>query len=111
MRPVTTLLALTFAAGFGGFAATACQAAVDSPAQADPLAATTTPAIAALPTAVDGVPVPWLAPLLQRVTPAVVTAHTKQKVRIKNPFANDPMFRRMFPTLPQKRSNQSRGSG
>ena len=31
MRPVTTLLALTFAAGFGGFVATACQAALDAP--------------------------------------------------------------------------------
>src|SRR5688572_28373483 len=50
MRPVTTLLALTFAAGFGGFVATACQAALDSPAQAEPLAATTAPAISALPT-------------------------------------------------------------
>ena len=111
MRPVTTLLALTFAAGFGGFVATACQAALDSPAQADPLAATATPAIAALPTAVDGVPVPSLAPMLQRVTPAVVSVHTKQKVRINNPFANDPMFRRMFPNVPQERINQSMGSG
>ena len=41
-------------------------------------AATATPAIAALPTAVDGVPVPSLAPMLQRVTPAVVSVHTKQ---------------------------------
>ena len=45
MRPATTLVALTLAAGFGGFAATACQAALDSPAQAEPIAAT--PAIGA----------------------------------------------------------------
>ena len=111
MRPVTSLLALTFAAGFGGFVATACQAALDSPAQAEPLAVAATPAIGALPTAVDGVPVPSLAPMLQRVTPAVVSVHTKQKVRINNPFANDPMFRRMFPNVPQERINQSMGSG
>ena len=54
---------------------------------------------------------PSLAPMLEKVTPAVVSVHTKQKVRIRNPFADDPMFRRMFPQVPQERINQSLGSG
>jgi len=111
MRPIATLLALTLAAGFGGFIATACQAAIDAPATANPLPAATAPAVGALPAAVDGVPVPSLAPMLQKVTPAVVSVHTKQRVRIQNPFANDPFFRRMFPNVPQERINQSLGSG
>ena len=32
-------------------------------------------------------------------------------MRIRNPFADDPMFRRLFPNVPQERINQSLGSG
>jgi len=41
----------------------------------------------------------------------VVSVHAKQRVRVSNPFANDPFFRRMFPNVPQERINQSLGSG
>ena len=53
-HPTKTLLALTAAAAFGGFAATAIHDALDTPAQAAPATAATVPAIAALPAAVDG---------------------------------------------------------
>ena len=109
--PTKTLLALSLAAAFGGFAATAIHASLDKPAQALPATAATVPAIAALPAAVGGQALPSLAPMLQRVLPAVVSVHSQQRVRINNPFANDPMFRRMFPNVPQERISQSLGSG
>ncbi|WP_159016684.1 trypsin-like peptidase domain-containing protein [Cognatiluteimonas profundi] len=115
MRPMTspgkTLLALTIAAAFGGFAATAIHDSLETPAQAAPATSITVPAIAALPTAVEGQELPSLAPMLQRVLPAVVSVHSEQRVRINNPFANDPLFRRMFPNIPQEQINQSLGSG
>jgi Do/DeqQ family serine protease len=106
----TTLFALTLAAAGGGIAATVLRESVE-PAHAAPLATTAAaPAMGALPAAVEGVPVPSLAPMLQRVTPAVVSVHTKQRVRV-SPFAGDPFFQRMFPELSQERINQSLGSG
>jgi serine protease DegQ len=105
-----TLIALSCAAAFGGFAATAMRDAVQPPAHAAPLASTTAPAtVAALPPQVNGQPLPSLAPMLARVTPAVVSVHTKQRVRV-SPFA-DPFFRRMYPELTQERINESLGSG
>ncbi|WP_345294534.1 Do family serine endopeptidase [Luteimonas vadosa] len=103
-----TLLALTAAAAFGGFAATAIRDGLQLPAQAAPASATST--VATLPPVVDGQPLPSLAPMLQRVTPSVVSVHTKQRVRV-SPFGNDPFFRRMFPELSQERINESLGSG
>ena len=114
MRPLPTLLTLALAAAFGGFAATAIREGLEAPAQAAPppaIPAVTVPAVAALPASVAGQQLPSLAPMLQRVTPAVVSVHTKQTVRIRNPFANDPIFRRMFPNIPQERINESLGSG
>ena len=117
MRPATTLLALTAAAAFGGFAATAIDQVLDNRAMAAPASPTPAapgpalPLAAALPAAVDGQPLPSLAPMLQRVMPAVVSVHTKQTVRIRNPFMDDPFFRRMFPQVPQERINESLGSG
>ena len=114
MRPLSTpsktLLALTLAAAFGGFAATAIRDALETPAQAAPGSAATVPMAAALPISVGGQAMPSLAPMLARVTPAVVSVHTKQRVRI-SPFGNDPIFRRMFPELSQERINESLGSG
>ncbi|TWI01826.1 Do/DeqQ family serine protease [Luteimonas cucumeris] len=119
MRPLPTLIALIAAAAFGGFAATALRGGLEQPAQAEPLpvpapaastAATAVPGIAALPTAVDGQMLPSLAPMLQKVTPSVVSVHSKQHVRV-SPFGNDPMFRRMFPELSQDRVRESLGSG
>ncbi|MFC7301902.1 Do family serine endopeptidase [Cognatiluteimonas weifangensis] len=109
-----TLLALTLAAAFGGFAATAVHEGKIAPALAADAAAAApaaVPAAAALPSAVAGTPLPSLAPMLKRVLPAVVSVHSQQRVRISNPFANDPFFRRMFPNIPQERINQSLGSG
>lgn len=108
MRAKTTLLALTCAAAFGGFAATAIRDVVQQPAGATPVAAV--PTIAALPSAVDGQALPSLAPMLKTVTPSVVSVHTKQRVRV-SPFGNDLFFRRMFPELSQERINESLGSG
>ena len=105
----TTLLALTMAAAFGGFAATLIREGLDVPARAEPAAAV--PMAAALPGVVDGQALPSLAPMLRRVTPAVVSVHSRQRVRINNPFANDPFFRRMFPNVPDERINESLGSG
>src|SRR3546814_3126029 len=68
------------------------------------------PAISALPTTVAGQPLPSLAPMLEKVTPAVVSVRTRQVVRV-SPFGNDPFFRRMFPELTQQQLNQSLGSG
>jgi serine protease DegQ len=114
VRPATTLIALTAAAAFGGFAATALHETLDNRAQAATApapAATSVPLASALPAAVDGQPLPSLAPMLQRVMPAVVSVHTKQRVRVRNPFFDDPFFRRMFPQVPQERINESLGSG
>jgi len=41
----------------------------------------------------------------------VVSVNTKQGVRVRNPFFNDPFFRRLFPDIPQERINESLGSG
>jgi serine protease DegQ len=105
-----TLFALSCAAAFGGFAATAMRDALEAPAYAAPDGAATVPAAAALPAAVGTTPLPSLAPMLARVTPAVVSVHTKQRVRT-SPFAGDPIFSRMFPELTQERINESLGSG
>ncbi|MBF6025116.1 trypsin-like peptidase domain-containing protein [Lysobacter niastensis] len=111
MRPLPTLLTLSLAAAFGGFAATAIRDGLEAPAQAAPGsgAMAALPA-ASLPAAVGTTPLPSLAPMLARVTPAVVSVHTKQRVSV-SPFGNDPMFRRMFPELTQERINESLGSG
>ena len=105
--PRSTLLALSLAAAFGGFAATAMRDVVNHRAEAAPSMAV--PATAALPSAVGATPMPSLAPMLARVTPAVVSVHSKQRVRV-SPFA-DPFFRQMFPDLTQERINESLGSG
>ena len=59
----------------------------------------------------DGQPLPSLAPMLERVIPAVVSVHTRQRVRTRSPFGDDPFFRRMFPELSQERIAESLGSG
>ena len=76
-----TLLALSAAAAFGGFAATSINHMLEQPAAAEPApVATAMPATAALPTAVNGAPMPSLAPMLKRVLPAVVSVNTQQRV-------------------------------
>lgn len=71
-------------------------------------------ASAALPAAVDGQPLPSLAPVLEEVMPAVVNVHTRTRVQVRSsPFFDDPFFRRFFdfPTAPRERVQQSLGSG
>ena len=105
-----TLLALTAAAAFGGFAATGLNLLLEQPVRA----AADTPAVpvagGTLPAAVAGTPVPSLAPMLKRVLPAVVSVSTKQVVRVNTPFGDDPVFRRIF-GIPAERIAQSLGSG
>ena len=71
-------------------------------------------AMAALPAVVDGQPLPSLAPVLERVTPAVVNIHTRTRVQVRSsPFFDDPFFRQFFvlPSVPRERVQQSLGSG
>ncbi len=49
-------------------------------------------AAAQMPASVDGEPVPSLAPLVERVTPAVVNIRVSQTVQQRNPFADDPFW-------------------
>ena len=72
-------------------------------------------ASAALPSSVDGQPLPSLAPMLERATPAVVNISTRGKVMVRdNPLMRDPFFRRFFDLPeqgPRQRQTQSLGSG
>ncbi len=68
---------------------------------------------AALPLAVDGAPLPSLAPMLERTVPAVVNISTRTEVRRElSPLLQDPFFRRFF-DIPRERSRKrhSLGSG
>jgi serine protease Do/serine protease DegQ len=70
-------------------------------------------AFAQIPAQVGDTPVPSLAPMLKKVTPAVVNIATKGTVQQENPLLNDPFFRRFFdvPNVPRERTFQSAGSG
>ncbi len=73
----------------------------------------TNQALAVLPVAVDGAPLPSLAPVLKEVTPSVVNVYTQTRVRVRSPLLDDPIFRRFFnvPDVPRERVSQSLGSG
>jgi len=64
---------------------------------------------AALPISVEGQQLPSLAPMLERVTPAVVNISSARTQTVNNPLFNDPFFRHFF-NIPQQKI-QSRGSG
>ena len=69
---------------------------------------------AAVPTAVNGAPLPSLAPMLEEVTPTVVNIATEGRVRLpSNPLFSDPFFRRFFnvPDWSVERKTESLGSG
>ncbi len=69
---------------------------------------------AALPVAVSGDTLPSLAPMLERVTPAVVNIATSARVEVESsPLLSDPFFRRFFnfPRQRRERRKQSLGSG
>jgi len=70
-------------------------------------------AAGSLPAAIDGQPMPSLAPMLARVTPAVVNISTRTRVRVRDAYFDDPMMRRFFglPSVPRERVEQSLGSG
>ena len=70
--------------------------------------------LAALPDLNDDERIPSLAPMLDRVTPAVVNIATEGRVTVQqNPLFSDPFFRRFFnaPNGPIQRRTQSLGSG
>ncbi len=68
---------------------------------------------ATLPAAVDGQPMPSLAPMLTRVTPAVVNISSTTRVPVRDAYFEDPMVRQFFglPATPRERVEQSLGSG
>lgn len=70
---------------------------------------------AALPAAVDGQPLPSLAPMLERTTPSVVNIATrgKSRRRVELPLPRDPLFRRFFdvPSIERIQETASLGSG
>jgi len=71
-------------------------------------------ATAALPAAVNGEPLPSLAPMLEKATPAVVNISTVSTVRAEDhPLLRDPFFRWFFerPLERRKKHSQSLGSG
>jgi len=74
-------------------------------------------ASAALPLAVGETPMPTLAPMIKRVSPAVVNIATRGTIRDRspqNPLLDDPFFKRFFdiPDMgPRERQFQSAGSG
>ncbi len=71
------------------------------------------PAQTALPGAIDGQPLPTLAPMLARATPAVVNIAVVARAPMDaNPLLRDPFFRRFFgvPDQPQQ-GELSAGSG
>ena len=62
----------------------------------------------------QGQMLPSLAPMLERVLPAVVNIATESRVRVQdNPLLQDPFFRRFFgvPDVPRERHTQALGSG
>jgi serine protease Do/serine protease DegQ len=72
---------------------------------------------AAMPATVGGQEMPTLAPMIEQAAPAVVNIATSGSVEVqsfRNPFMDDPFFRRFFemePDQPQRRNTQSAGSG
>jgi Do/DeqQ family serine protease len=115
MRRLLSLLSLALAAVFGGLTAYWLQArTAEAPAAPPPLARAAelvlpAPVQAAVPAAVDGVPVPSLAPMLERVTPAVVNIYTRQVVRSRARSPLEQLFG--LPGMSRDRVQQSLGSG
>ncbi len=67
---------------------------------------------AALPVAVGGEPLPSLAPMLERVTGAVVNIATSSQRKLRrHPLLDDPFFRWFFEGIPQERQRQSQSLG
>ena len=113
MRPLTAASYLLLAALGGGVTARLLTPSAADPTPAADMmqsaadATLPAPAAAAPPAPVDGAPMPSLAPMLERITPAVVNIYTKQVVRVNNPMAEFFGGGR----FPQERIQQSLGSG
>ncbi len=114
MRPLSTLSLILLAALGGGVAARLLTLGPSDDGSPEALvqnaATAALPALAsaAPPTpVVGGAPMPSLAPMLEKVTPAVVNIYTKQVVRVNNPLAEFFGGGR----FPQERVQQSLGSG
>lgn len=82
------------------------------------LIATSRVSVAALPWAVEGEPLPSLAPMLEKIQPAVVNLSTTtttvtRQPSFESPLLRDPFFQRFFdfPSRPRSRSSSSLGSG
>ena len=76
------------------------------------LAAWAVPAQGALPLELPGGQgLPTLAPMLDRVNPAVVNIATSTTVPVRNPLFEDPFFRRFFNVPDQQRYRQTRSAG
>src|SRR5689334_2946563 len=78
----------------------------------------TVPLPAAMPPAIGETPLPSLAPMIRKVSPAVVNIATRGTIRergAQNPLLDDPFFRRFFDVPPDNgpraRPFQSAGSG
>jgi Do/DeqQ family serine protease len=76
------------------------------------------PAAAAPPAMLADAPMPTLAPMIQRVSPAIVNIATRGTIEERapeNPLLDDPLFRRFFDVPPgsdsRERPFQSAGSG
>jgi Do/DeqQ family serine protease len=70
---------------------------------------------AALPVSAEGQVLPSLAPMIEKIRPAVVNIATRGSVDVQNhPLLNDPLFQRFFKgfeNLPQRKEVKSLGSG
>jgi Do/DeqQ family serine protease len=111
-----TFAAIALATGLAGQAVFAASpASPTSPAAPVPPA----PAAPQPPAAGEAAPMPSLAPMVKRVSPAVVNIATrgtiKEKPGQRNPLLDDPFFRRFFDVppdvRPHERQFQSAGSG
>jgi Do/DeqQ family serine protease len=69
------------------------------------------PTFAQLPASIGGQALPSLAPMLEKVLPAVVNISSSTRTRVKSPLFNDPFFRHFFGVPEQQQEKQSRGSG
>ena len=68
-------------------------------------------ASARFPSSVDGQALPSLAPMLEKTTPAVVHISTTGKVIVRDPFFDDPFFRRFFDVPEPRRERRTTGLG
>ena len=68
----------------------------DEPDADDAAVGTAVGSIPGLPAALDGAPLPSLAPILEAVTPAVVNVSTVAAPARANPLMDDPFYRRFF---------------